>query len=222
MEFHNCLVSISTKADVAGVDGLVGPDIFSSYVVTLDNPSRMLKLDPLPARPDEVAGVAASLDTSGADVEVAEKPRNRYIAPEMATWTKIFRSGHLLIFPTNINSGPTRLFVMDTGAEHDGLISIEAAKEVTGVGSSDYGIVGVSGEVNDVKSADNLTIVFGGMRERLRDVPAIDMSNFTRGAGTEISGFIGFNTLAELIISIDYRDSLVHIAYDPKHGFHRH
>jgi len=222
MEFHNCLVRITNKGDVTGVDGLVGPDIFSSYVVTLDIPSRVVRLDPLPARPDETASTTASLDTSGADVEAEAAPRNRYVAPEMATWTKIFRSGHLLIFPTNINGGSTRLFVMDTGASGDGLVSIEAAKEVTSVGASDYIMTGVSGTVNDVKSADNITIVFGGMREKLRDVPAIDLSQFTRGAGTEISGFIGFSTLAELIISIDYRDSLVHVAYDPKHGFHRH
>jgi hypothetical protein len=223
MEFHNCLVEVTDKQnEIAGVDGLVGPDMFSSYVVTLDIPSRVLRLDPLPKRPDDTGAAGPALDTSGADMEDTVTPRNRYVAPEMANWTKIFRSGHDLIFPTNINGGPTRLFIMDTGASDEGLISIDAAKEVTGVGGSDMIISGVSGSVNDVKSANNVTIMFGGVRQQLRDVPAIDLSGLGRGSGVEISCLIGFVTLRELIISIDYRDSLVHIAYDPKHGFHQH
>jgi predicted aspartyl protease len=224
LEFHNCLVRIFDKKDVLQVDGLIGADVFSSYLVTLDIPGQVVRLAPLPKRPDETASSTASLDTSGADVEAESTPRNRYIPPEWEkeNWTKVFRSGHLLVFPTNINNGPTRLFVMDTGASNEGLVSIEAAKEVTGVGGSNYAMKGVSGYVNDVKSADNITIAFGGVREQLHNVPAIDLSSFTRGAGTEISGFIGFFTLRELVITIDYRDSLVRIVYDPKHGFHRH
>jgi len=224
LEFHNCLVRIVDKKNVLEVDGLIGADVFSSYLVTLDIPGRMVRLAPLPKRPDDDATTTASLDTSGADVEAEATPRNRYIPPEWTkeNWTKVFRSGHLLIFPTNINNGPTRLFVMDTGASNEGLASIEAAKEVTGVDTGDHIIRGVSGTVNDVKNADNIKITFGGIGEQLHDVPAIDLSSFTRGAGTEISGFIGFFTLRELVITIDYRDSLVKIVYDPKHGFHRH
>jgi len=222
LEFHNCLVRILDKKNALDVDGLIGADVFSSYLVTLDIPGRMVKLAPLPKRPDEDAASTASLDTSGADVEAESTPRNRYIPPEWTkeNWTKVFRSGHMLIFPTNINNGPTRLFLMDTGASNEGLVSIEAAKEVTGVDSGDHIIKGVSGAVNNVKNADDITIAFGGIREQLHNVPAIDLSSFTRGAGTEISGFIGFFTLRELVI--DYRDSLVRIVYDPKHGFHRH
>jgi len=224
LEFHNCLVRIIDKKNVLDVDGLIGADVFSSYLVTLDIPGRVVRLAPLPKRPDETASSTASLDTSGADVQAESTPRNRYVPPEWEkeSWTKVFRSGHLLIFPTNINNGPTRLFVMDTGASNEGLVSIEAAKEVTGVGSGNYGIRGISGEVADVRNANDITIAFGGVREQLHDVPAIDLSSFTRGAGTEISGFIGFFTLRELVIIIDYRDSLVRIIYDPKHGYHRH
>jgi hypothetical protein len=162
------------------------------------------------------------LDTAGADTESQATPQNRYVAPEMADWTRVFRSGHLLIFPTQLNNGPVRLFAMDTGASNEGLVSIAAAKEVTGVGSSDYIIHGVSGTVNDVRSADALTITFGGVREHLQNVPAVDLSAMGRDAGVEISGLIGFFTLRELVLTIDYRDSLVHVVYDPNHGYHRH
>ena len=222
LDFHNCLVRIFDKKDVLQVDGLIGADVFSSYVVTIDVPSRMVRLAPLPPRPDDTAAVSQTLDTSGADAQNESAPRNRYVAPEMATWTKVFRSGHMLIFPTNINKGPWRLFLMDTGASYEGLISIDAAKEVTGVRGSDIVIRGVSGKVNDVHSADDITIYFGGVGQQLHGVPAVDLSAVGRSSGVEISGLIGFVTLRELIISIDYRDSLVHVVYDPKHGFHSH
>jgi len=32
---------------------------------------------------------------------------------------------------------------------------------------------------------------------------------------------VGFPTLRELVISIDYRDNLVHVVYDPNKGYHR-
>jgi len=222
LDFHNCLVRIFDKKDVLQVDGLIGADVFSSYVVTIDVPSRMVRLAPLPPRPDDTAAVSQTLDTSGADAQNESAPRNRYVAPEMATWTKVFRSGHMLIFPTNINKGPWRLFLMDTGASYEGLISIDAAKEVTGVRGSDIVIRGVSGKVNDVHSADDITIYFGGVGQQLHGVPAVDLSAVGRSSGVEISGLIGFVTLRELIITIDYRDSLVHVVYDPKHGFHAH
>jgi len=222
LDFHNCLVRIFDKKDVLPVDGLIGADVFSSYLVTIDVPSRMVRLAPLPPRPDDTAATSQTLDTSGADAQNESAPRNRYVAPEMATWTKVFRSGHMLIFPTNINKGPWRLFLMDTGASYEGLISIDAAKEVTGVRGSDIVIRGVSGKVNDVHSADDITIYFGGVGQQLHGVPAVDLSAVGRSSGVEISGLIGFVTLRELIISIDYRDSLVHVVYDPKHGFHSH
>ena len=222
LDFHNCLVRISDQKQIVGVDGLIGADVFSSYLVTIDVPSRMVRLAPLPPRPDDTAAASQTLDTSGADAQNESAPRNRYVAPDMATWSKVFRSGHMLIFPTNINNGPTRLFLMDTGASYEGLISIDAAKEVTGVGSSDYIIKGVSGKVNNVQSADKIQISFARVAQQLTNVPAVDLSNLGTDTGVEISGLIGFVTLRELIITIDYRDSLVHVVYDPKHGFHAH
>jgi hypothetical protein len=50
---------------------------------------------------------------------------------------------------------------------------------------------------------------------------AIDTSDISKRAGVEIAGFIGFPTLRELVITIDYRDNLVHVVYDPKRGSQR-
>jgi hypothetical protein len=49
-----------------------------------------------------------------------------------------------------------------------------------------------------------------------------DTSSISRSIGVDISGFIGFPTLRELVVSIDYRDNLVHVVYDPTKGYHGH
>jgi hypothetical protein len=49
---------------------------------------------------------------------------------------------------------------------------------------------------------------------------SFDTNSISRNAGVGISGFIGFTTLRDLIISIDYRDNLVRVVYDPKKGYH--
>jgi Flp pilus assembly protein TadD len=220
LEFHNCLVQITEKKSVLDVDGLIGADVFSSWVVTLDIPSREVRLSPLPKRPYDTVQTSG-LDTAGGGENTQAVPRDRYIAPEMKDWTPVFRHGHNLIFLTSIGKTPAKLFIMDTGSGAT-IISTTAAKEVTGVGESNTHLRGISGEVQNVSQADNLTIVFAHVGSPLRNVLAIDTSSLGRGSGVEISGLIGFDTLRELIISIDYRDNLVHVVYDPKHGYHRH
>ncbi len=43
-------------------------------------------------------------------------PKDRYIAPEMADWTKVFRFGHSILIPTSVNDSKSMLFGLDTGA----------------------------------------------------------------------------------------------------------
>jgi len=220
LEFHNCLVRVFDKRNVLEVDGLIGADVFSSWLVTLDVPSREVRLAPLPKRPDDTASQSPELDTAGADENTQAIPRDRYIAPEMRDWTKIFRYGHNLIFSTLIGKTPSKLFIMDTGSSQT-IISPAAVREVTSVGGSDARVKGISGEVAKVSETDNLTITFARVAQPLRNTLAVDTSNLGRGSGVEISGLIGFPTLRELVITIDYRDNLVHVVYDPKHGFHK-
>jgi hypothetical protein len=80
----------------------------------------------------------------------------------------------------------------------------------------------VSGEVKKVQAADQVTITFGGVGQVIDRMDSYDSTALTDSSGVEISGLIGFPTLRELVISIDYRDNLVHLVYDPKKGHHAH
>ncbi len=217
MEFTNCMVRVLETDTQLGFDGLLGPDIFRSFVVTLDFPASELRLSPLPPRPDEAAE-APTLGTDGGEAGATAVPtrKDRYVAPEMLSWEKVFRSGHQLIVPTYIGKAPVKLFILDTGAEEN-LISQDAAREVTKI-YADAGarVRGISGDVNHVAGTDSLFIQFAGVRQQIsQGLNAIDTSQISRGTGVEISGFIGYPILHQLVMQIDYRDDLLHVSYTP-------
>ena len=51
LEFQDCVVAVSDKASITEEDGLIGADVFGSYIVDIDLPGMRLKLSPLPKRP---------------------------------------------------------------------------------------------------------------------------------------------------------------------------
>lgn len=160
----------------------------------------------------------AAAQSSSATGTGAHGPYDRYVAPEMQGYTPVYRSGHLLILPASLNGEKLRLFVLDTGS-FTTTISPQAAREVTKVRSDDrLHVKGISGRVEDVYTADEVTFRFAGLSQKATDVVAFDASQISKGAGMEISGFIGATTLGQLTMHIDYRDGLVGFDYDPKRG----
>lgn len=218
LEFRNCLVEVSDKRSVVDDDGLIGADVFSHYLVTIDFLWQKLRLQELPRRPGDKEE-AATLDTededTGAEDDPSAAPRDRYIAPEMQGYTKILRFGHDLLIPTwvGIDSTP-KLFLIDTGAMENN-ISLSAARAVTGVHHDAFSEVrGISGEVKKVYSADKAVLQFSHFRQENQDLLTIDMSSISKNTGTEVSGILGFTTLRLFTIKIDYRDGLVDFTYN--------
>ena len=231
LEFQNCTVSVLDSSSVVGSDGLIGTDVFSRFLVTLDFPGKELILDPLPPRPGE-AQTQMRLITTGAQDDnddslaainrspaAQNAPRvlhDRYIAPQMQDYMRVFRVGHDLLVPAQLNGKEFRLFILDTGA-NDTFISPEAARRVTDVyHESSIGVQGISGEVKKTYMAGDLTFRFAQLSERVHKVVAFDMSGTSREIGIEVAGFLGATTWELMTIHIDYRDGLVKFDYDPK------
>jgi hypothetical protein len=61
---------------------------------------------------------------------------------------------------------------------------------------------------------------FAGIQQQNNDLVSFDTSGLSKGAGIEISGFLGSTVLRQLTISIDYRDGLIRFDYDPNRGNH--
>jgi tetratricopeptide (TPR) repeat protein len=233
MEFEDCAVEVVDGPRLAGIDGLIGPDVFSDFLVTLDYPGRKLILGPLPARPetgatqspqlklanegeDDAAGPAAAGKGSGPSQAIAQGPFDRYIAPQMQGYTRVYRVGPHLILPTVLNSSKVRLFILDTGA-FTTIVSPEAASEVTKVRSgSDIQVAGLNGKVEKLYTADNITFRFAHLSQNVEQAIAFDTSFVSKSDGMEISGFLGYTALFQLTLHIDYRDGLVKFDYDPK------
>jgi len=121
LEFADCVVHVADRTQLTDEDGLIGADVFSSYLIDIDLPAAKLRLSPLPKRPDETA-IPTGLNSEGesrsnpddkaegpADQKAesagnASKstnaapgpplPRDRYVAPEMKAWTPVFRFGN--------------------------------------------------------------------------------------------------------------------------------
>src|SRR5439155_5761980 len=121
VEFRDALVGVSETDFVANQDGLIGTDVFSQFLVTLEFANLSLRLDPLPA--DEGAG---------------RQPL-----------TRVFRFGHMLLIPARVGDSREALFLIDTGATRT-LISYDLAAQVGKVNRDDrVRISGVNGAGSD-------------------------------------------------------------------------
>jgi tetratricopeptide (TPR) repeat protein len=232
LEFQNCPVEVLDKRSVLFDDGLIGGDVFDDFLVDIDFPKEKLRLTELPKRPEDAGrtiGLQADSDSDASDEKPQESnsaagakpspaqsgPQDRYIAPEMKSYTQIFRFGHMLLVPTGVGAAPFKLFLLDTGAFGNS-ISPEAAREVTKVhGDPNMYVKGLSGSVKNVYTADKAVIRFGHLRQPNEDIVTFDLSSVSDSAGTEVSGTLGFKTLSLLDIKIDYRDGLVDFTYKP-------
>jgi tetratricopeptide (TPR) repeat protein len=232
LEFQNCPVAVMDKRSVVEENGLIGADVFEHFLVDINLPDRKLRLSELPKRPGETSQViklktdkdesgGQPADNNDSDPSSKSSPKNTsgpldaYVSPEMTTYTKIFRFDHLLLIPTKIGDAPPKLFMIDTGA-FTNMIDPEVAREVTKVHGDAYmKVKGVSGPVKNVYSADKAVLLFGTLKQENQDIVSFDMTAISDGAGTQISGGLGFATLYLLDIKIDYRDGLVNLSYDP-------
>ena len=138
----------------------------------------------------------------------------------MKDYYPVFRSGHDLIVPVVLNGKAERLFLVDTGS-FSTTIAPDVARTVTKVHGKEAGLIrGISGNVNNVSFSEAVNFRFAGIEQQNNDLYSFDTSGLSRGAGVEISGFLGSTLLRQLTISIDYRDGLVKFDYDPHHGNH--
>jgi tetratricopeptide (TPR) repeat protein len=192
LEFRDALINVSNQDSVGTADGLIGTDVFSRFLLTVDFLARKLRLDPLPGyEPDD------------------EELHDRTVSPEMRNYSRVFRFGHVLLAPTRVNDSREVLFVIDTGSAKT-LISYEMAAEVSKINRDPRtGINGINGRVADIYQTGDLFLEFAGFRQKNLGMTAFNMWEHSRSFGTEVSGFLGLPLLNLFTLTIDYRDGLV-------------
>ncbi len=197
VEFHNCIVEVSSRNDIVDDAGLIGPDVFDQFLITLDFKEHKLLLAPLPRNP----AAPASED---------EFAQDRYIAPEMQGYVKYYRFGHDLVVSALVNDKATGNFILDTGAGLNSITTRFAGQVTKADADEEYTMKGVSGRVNKVLTGQKAIFQIANMRLESHDLPVFD-TNISDAEGTEISGFIGIRTLVQMKMTIDYRDGLVNL-----------
>jgi predicted aspartyl protease len=197
LEFHNCVVTVSSKNDIIDDAGLIGADVFDQFLVTLDFHEQRMLLAPLPKNP-----------SAGAP---EDKWQDRYIAPEMQGYTKFYRFYHDMIVPVVVNDKSMGNFILDTGAELNIMSKRLAAQVTKATADDEYRIRGVSGNVQQVLTGQKAILQFAKMRIESHDLPVLSLDNTSAAEGTEIAGLIGIKVLVQMKMTIDYRDGLVNL-----------
>ena len=196
VRFRDYVVSVSDRQ--GGMDGIVGADVFSQFLVTLDFPARRLLLAPYPG---------------------LEGPpsRTKAINGERRAGThRVFRKGNHLFLPVTVNQKASRLFLIDSGA-FTNLISADFAREQTKLSHNEgVKIHGVQGEVDKVFNASRVELTFAGLRQNNSGMLAFDFTKLSNEFGFEIGGIIGMPILERLRLTIDYRNGAVEMRYRDK------
>ena len=204
-EFVGCYVEVSESRPIEDADGIIGSNVFDRFLVDLDLPNAKLKLADLPPHPDDPLSSSVAVSASPSAPPVLD----RYVAPEMKSFTPVYQIGQLLIVKTRVEDAAPALFVLDTGSGLNQMSSGEA-KAVTSVARSNVQLRGMDGNVNNVLQAQGaVTLTFGNMRQKNSGMTVFDMRSLSDSCGTEISGILGVGALRHLEMKIDYRDGLV-------------
>lgn len=225
VQVSDCMVEVLQKSKKTNleVDGLIGIDVFDRWLVTLDYQGAKLLLNPLPTRNSTKA--PAELNTAGAQAQQVDDderlPEDAITPPQMKDWLHVVRIGHELLLPAIVNKGTVHYMMADTGAGQT-LLSLPFAKE-SGKPKldTDMKFYGISGEIKKTYRIDNANLQFGRLALPSQSFWAFDITNISHNSGVEVSGFVGLPTLSRLTITIDYRDNLMDLKYDPNNDHQR-
>jgi len=213
VQFSDCMVEVLKKSKL-DVDGLIGLDVFEHWLATLDYVNTSLLLAPLPPRPGDTP-------TATGEPDEDETPHDAIVPPGMSDWTHFIRIGHDILLPSAINSSTLHYIIADTGSSSTTLSTAFAKAAGKLHEEPDIQMMGISGKVKKTYSVDNATLSFGIFRLPKDSYLAIDMTSISHDEGTEVSGLVGLPTLSRLTITVDYRDNLIQLKYDPKHDVQR-
>ena len=175
-------------------DGLLGTDVFSRFLIRMDIPEEFMELTPLP--PYEDGGE----DWREHDRVVPENTPSALLAR---------RVGHSLLVPVLVNGKSVSYFLVDTGASMN-MISEDYARRFTSVGITEMvRMKGVSGEVRKLYSATLIRMQFGHFAQEDHGMLALKLNDLNRANGVQMNGILGWPTLSQLVITLNYREGIV-------------
>ncbi len=190
LEFRDCIVGVSNAPFAGKADGMIGTDIFASYLITIDTRDARLALDPLPPK----TGIL---------------PGDRPTPPELADYTPVYHRRQYLLVPVLLNNKARRLFALDTGMRFSTMTSETAHAVSSTKANFTNALQTTSGPAAQVYR-DSFDFQFAKLSLNGQGhVLQWDLSAIDHNAGFEVAGMLGFDMLHSLTLHLDYRDGLV-------------
>jgi Tfp pilus assembly protein PilF len=190
LEFRDCLVGVNEAGFPAKGDGVIGTDIFASYLVTMNTRDARFTLDPLPPQTGVLPG---------------DRPK----APELAGYMPVYHRRHYLIVPVVLNNRTRKLFVLDSGMRLS-TMTTEAAHSISNIKTNFTNPLQIASGPPARVYRDNFDFEFANLSlPHQNRVVEWDLSVINHNTGLEIAGLLGFDMLHSLNMHLDYRDGLV-------------
>ena len=190
LEFRDCIVGVSNVPFAGKADGMIGTDIFASYLVTIDARDARLALDPLPPL-------------------VAILPGDRAMPQELKDYTPVYHRRQYLLVPVLLNNKARKLFVLDTGMRFSTMTS-ETAHAISSTKANFTNTMQTASGPTAQVYRDNFDFQFAQLSLTSQShVLQWDLSAIDHNTGFEVAGMLGFDMLHSLTLHLDYRDGLV-------------
>jgi tetratricopeptide (TPR) repeat protein len=190
LEFRDCTVGVSDTPFPDKSGGIIGTDIFASYLITLDFRSKKLTLAPLPPEPDLLPG-------------------DRSVPPELKKFVPVYHRRQYLLLPVTLNNKSRTLFVLGTGMPNTAMTS-EMAHSVSNLKMNFTNTALIASGAKEEFYRDNFDLQFANLPLiQHRRILEFDLSAIDQNAGFQIAGVLGFDILHALVLHLDYRDGLV-------------
>jgi tetratricopeptide (TPR) repeat protein len=190
LEFRDCTVGVSDTPFPDKSGGIIGTDIFASYLITLDFRSKKLTLAPLPPEPDLLPG-------------------DRSVPPELKNFVPVYHRRQYLLLPVTLNNKSRTLFVLGTGMPNTAMPS-EVAHSVSNLKMNFTNTALTASGAKEEFYRDNFDLQFANLPLiQHRRILEFDLSAIDQNAGFQIAGVLGLDILHALVLHLDYRDGLV-------------
>jgi hypothetical protein len=190
LEFRDCIVGVSNAPFAGKADGMIGTDIFMSYLVTIDARDARLALDPLPPQ----TGIL---------------PGDRATPPELAGYTPVYHRRQYLLVPVLLNNKIRRLFLLDSGMRFSTMTS-ETAHSISSTKANFTNAIQTASGPPAQVYRDNFDFQFANLSlNHQNHVLEWDLSAIDHNTGVDVAGMLGFDMLHSLTLHLDYRDGLV-------------
>jgi hypothetical protein len=171
-------------------DGIIGTDIFASYLVTLDFRSKRLTLAPLPPQPGLL-------------------PEDRSIPPELKGSIPVYHRRQYLLLPVTLNKKSRKLFVLGSGMPYTAM-SAEAAHSVSNLQVNFTNSAQTASGAKEEFYRDKFDLQLANLPLiQHRRIVEFDLSAIDQNAGIQVAGVLGGDILHSLVLHLDYRDGLV-------------